>query len=50
MGRYGGGGTRQVPKGFYETRQRIRAAYEVREKVLQQREAGHQLSMASTMR
>eukprot|EP00435_Cladocopium_sp_Y103_P025498 s1969_g6.t1 len=28
----------KVPKGFYETRQRIRAAYEVREKVLQQRE------------
>ena len=28
----------RVPKGFYETRQRIRAAYEVREKVLQQRE------------
>ena len=30
----------QVPRGFYETRQRIRAAYEVREKVLQQREDG----------
>ena len=29
----------QVPRGFYETRQRIRAAYEIREKVLQQQEA-----------
>ncbi|CAE7258675.1 ftsH3 [Symbiodinium pilosum] len=28
----------QVPRGFYETRQRIRAAYEIREKVLQQQE------------
>lgn len=28
----------QVPRGFYETRQRIRAAYEVRERALQQRE------------
>jgi len=31
-------GQTKVPRGFYETRQRIRAAYEVREKVLQQRE------------
>ncbi|CAE7686106.1 ftsH3, partial [Symbiodinium necroappetens] len=30
--------TQQVPRGFYETRQRIRAAYEIREKVLQQQE------------
>eukprot|EP00439_Symbiodinium_sp_Y106_P033210 s3816_g3.t6 len=30
--------TTQVPRGFYETRQRIRAAYEIREKVLQQQE------------
>ena len=30
----------QVPRGFYENRQRIRSAYEVREKVLQQREDG----------
>ena len=29
----------KVPRGFYETRQRIRAAYEIREKVLQQQEA-----------
>jgi len=30
--------TTQVPRGFYETRHRIRAAYEIREKVLQQQE------------